>query len=160
RSVGEILRQIDGERVEPLRRIDPRLPRDLQTIIAKAMKPDPRHRYSTPDELGDDLERLLNLQPIHAKPAGPIARAATVLRRNRKAMAGAVVGSAAAMIIAVLLGMYLLWLPGSVDREVAAARLGLLNPRLTELLFADLLKRDTSEGREPRLAEAISEYEE
>ena len=38
-------------------RLDPRLPRNLETIVHKAMEKDPRRRCQSAKELGNDLER-------------------------------------------------------------------------------------------------------
>ena len=58
--------------VEPrsLRSRDPRLPRDLETIVRKATDKDPRRRYQSAKELGDDLERFVAGQPIDARRIG------------------------------------------------------------------------------------------
>ena len=79
-------------RSEPLRKANPEVPRDLQTIVAKAMDPDPSQRYDTADDLAEDLSRLLNLQPIHARRPGLLNRGVKLMRRNRMALVGAVLG--------------------------------------------------------------------
>jgi serine/threonine protein kinase len=63
-STADLLRKIEAGQAEPLRRANPHLSADLQTIVAKAMDADPARRYQTADALADDLERLLHLQPI------------------------------------------------------------------------------------------------
>ncbi len=51
---------------EPIwpRRIDPSIPRDLETIVLKAMAKDPASRYATARELADDLGRFLDGRQI------------------------------------------------------------------------------------------------
>jgi serine/threonine protein kinase len=43
---------------EPLRprKLNPRVPRDLETLVLKAIARDPAHRYQTPAEMADDLK--------------------------------------------------------------------------------------------------------
>ena len=78
----EVLRQIAEEEPTPLRRLNPAVPRDLETIVLKAMAKEPAARYATAQELADDLRRFLESKPIPA-------------RRPRLAGAGGEVGSAA-----------------------------------------------------------------
>jgi serine/threonine protein kinase/Tfp pilus assembly protein PilF len=57
-----------GETVPP-RRCDPRVPRDLETIVLKAMARDPAARYATAEALAEDLRRFLADRPIRARRA-------------------------------------------------------------------------------------------
>src|SRR5262249_55605826 len=69
---------------EPIRPrvVDPRIPRDLETIIMKAIEKDPRRRYASADDLGDDLRRYLADEPIRARRIGPLERLGRWGRRN------------------------------------------------------------------------------
>ena len=49
------------------RRIDPHIPRDLETIVFKAMAHEPGQRYATADLLAADLNRFLSNRPILAQ---------------------------------------------------------------------------------------------
>lgn len=93
-STDEVLRRIEGGNTPPLRQRAPHVSADLATILHKAIEPDPRRRYATADELADDLERLLELRPIHARPARPLRRAAKFLSRNRRLVLAATAGAA------------------------------------------------------------------
>ncbi len=53
------------------RQLDPRLPRDLETIVLKAMAREPSHRYATAAELAEDLRRFVEDRPIRARRVGP-----------------------------------------------------------------------------------------
>src|SRR5205823_2952720 len=59
-----LIRQVLHEEPPPPRRIDRRIPRDLETIVGKAMAKEPRHRYQTAEQLADDLRRFLADSPI------------------------------------------------------------------------------------------------
>ncbi|MCA9002278.1 MAG: serine/threonine protein kinase, partial [Planctomycetes bacterium] len=60
-----------------------RLKGDLDRILAKALAPDPAHRFSSAQELTDDLERHLSGQPIHARGPAPIYALGRNLKRYR-----------------------------------------------------------------------------
>jgi serine/threonine protein kinase/Tfp pilus assembly protein PilF len=91
----ELLRQIAVEEPTPPRRLNPSIPRDLETIILKAMSKDPVSRYESAQELADDLNRFLDDKPIRARRPTVLEHAAKLARRHR-----AVVSTAA--IVAVL----------------------------------------------------------
>ncbi|MFK8115630.1 MAG: protein kinase [Rubripirellula sp.] len=63
-----ILRQIDSESLVPLRKHCPELPRDLETVVAKAMASRRDERYETAQEFAEDLRRLLTGEPTIARP--------------------------------------------------------------------------------------------
>jgi protein-disulfide isomerase len=70
----------------PLRRA---LRGDLETIVAKALRKDPAERYPSALAFAEDLRRSLGHQPIRARPDAVAYRAARYLRRNRLALAAA-----------------------------------------------------------------------
>ena len=51
----------------PPRHLNKTMPRDLETIILKAMSKDPGSRYNMSCELADDLRRFLADEPIAAQ---------------------------------------------------------------------------------------------
>ena len=63
------------------------LKRDLDTIVAKALKKDPADRYASVTALADDLRRYLRNEPITARPDTLAYRATKFVRRNRTAVA-------------------------------------------------------------------------
>jgi len=58
------------------------IPKDLETICMTAMDKDPKCRYQSAKEFGDDLLRFLAFQPIRARPLGLATRVYRVVRRN------------------------------------------------------------------------------
>src|SRR6267143_47942 len=64
---------------------------DLDTIIAKALKKNPRERYPSVSAFSDDIRRYLARQPISARPDTLAYRAGKFVRRNRAAVGMATV---------------------------------------------------------------------
>jgi serine/threonine protein kinase len=105
-----------GEPVS-LRRRNPAIPRDLETIIHKAISHRPRDRYQTMQELSDDLRRFQRHEPILAKPAGPLKRLSLWVEREQK-LAAALAASAALLLI--VLGLLLVQVHGKLDETQTA----------------------------------------
>ena len=66
----------------PPRRLQPSLPRDIDTICMKAVAKAPAKRYPSADALADDLGRWLAGRPILARPISPVGRAVRWAKRN------------------------------------------------------------------------------
>jgi serine/threonine protein kinase/WD40 repeat protein len=64
------------------RRLDPQLPRDLETIVLKAINKDPSRRYAAAAELEEDLRRFLADRPIQARRTSSWERVRRWCRRN------------------------------------------------------------------------------
>jgi len=80
-AVETVLLVLNQEPVPP-RRLQPKLPRDLQTICLKCLEKEPRRRYATAAALADDLRRFLNGEPIAAQPVPVWQRAWKYARRQ------------------------------------------------------------------------------
>lgn len=118
-TTAELLRAIHGGRHAPLRRWLPSAPRDLETIVAHALEVEPARRYPHGAALADDLQRLLDLQPIRARRAGPWRRLAAFARRQRTTLLAAIAG--AALVVAALVP-WLQRLQGDARRRDEAQR--------------------------------------
>ena len=97
-------RILDEEPASP-RRIQPSIPRDLETIILKAMEKEPSARYRSARELADDLKRYLDDEPIQAKRPSLVDHAVKWSRRHRTA----VVASLVALLITLAITITVLW---------------------------------------------------
>ncbi|HEY2759989.1 MAG TPA: serine/threonine-protein kinase, partial [Pirellulales bacterium] len=82
----EILRRITTEEPRPPRQIDPRIPRDLETIILKSMNKEVAGRYQTAALLADDLRRFLDHKPIQARRPAAIEKLVKWTRRHPAAV--------------------------------------------------------------------------
>jgi eukaryotic-like serine/threonine-protein kinase len=81
-STLETLDQIRGQNPVPLRRLNPKLPRDLETIALKCLEKNPLRRYASAATLADDLHRWLDSRPILARPVSPFEHGARWCRRQ------------------------------------------------------------------------------
>src|SRR5262249_46598902 len=57
------------------RKVNPEVPRDLETIVLKAIERDPAGRYPSAGELAADLRRYLEDRPPRARRSSPAERA-------------------------------------------------------------------------------------
>ena len=81
-TVMQTLDQVrSGEVVLPSR-LQPGLPRDLETICLKCLEKDPARRYASAEALARDLRRCLDHVPILARRTGPAGRLLRWYRRN------------------------------------------------------------------------------
>lgn len=137
-----------GATPERLRR---RLEGDLDTIVAKALKKNPRERYASVNSMAEDLGRYLRHEPIRARPDAVTYRAAKFLRRYWLPV------SAAAVVIASLsAGLY----TASHERAIAERRFSQLR-QLSNKIFdldEDIRELPGSTQARQRLVSAALEY--
>jgi serine/threonine protein kinase len=84
RDHAELLRQIAQDEPIPPRRLDTSIPRDLETIVLKAIRKEPSSRYSSAQELADDLVRFCEDQPIQARRPTVLERTGRWARRHKQ----------------------------------------------------------------------------
>ncbi len=104
-----VLHQILNEEPAPPRRLNDRVPRDLETVALKCLAKEPARRYATAGELAADLRRHLAGEPVRARPVGRVEKGWRWAKRNKRlaglsaAVAGLLavvaVGSAAAAVV-------------------------------------------------------------
>jgi eukaryotic-like serine/threonine-protein kinase len=96
-----LLLQVLQDEPRPPRRLNDKVPRDLETICLKAMAKAPTRRYPTAGEMAEDLRRFLARLPIKARPVGRVERAWQWCRRNPVP-----VGLLAALSLASAVGLW------------------------------------------------------
>jgi tetratricopeptide (TPR) repeat protein len=95
----QLIEQIRREEPISPRSVDRKVPRDLETIVLKAIDKDPRRRYQSADELGADLRRFLADEPVRARRISLLERLVLWVRRNP-----AVAGLTAAVFLVMAVG--------------------------------------------------------
>jgi len=105
------------------RRTDPRtlaksLHGDLDWIVMRCLEKDPARRYQSASELGADLQRYLDDEPVEAGPPSVSYKLRKFLRKRRGAVA-----TAAAIVISLLAGLLLtLWQYGEAKASAKQAK--------------------------------------
>ncbi|MFP4056836.1 MAG: protein kinase domain-containing protein [Candidatus Brocadiia bacterium] len=97
-----LMKVLNDEPVPP-KRLNPKLHRDIQTIVLRCMEKPPERRYSSARALADDLRRFIAGESISARPPGLLYRGWRGVKKHRSAVwavaAVAVVGLAAYLAI-------------------------------------------------------------
>ncbi len=97
-----LIERIAHEPPVPLRQHDRRIPRDLETLVQKALAKDPKDRFATAAELADELRRHLESRPIRSRPVGPVERLWRWSRRNPALAALNAVGATLTAILVIV----------------------------------------------------------
>jgi eukaryotic-like serine/threonine-protein kinase len=143
----------------PLDRLDPRVPHELQRIVAKALRKDRAQRYQTVSDLRIDLEALRNeLQSASSEPAlpaatpamsRPVATTPAPARRESSAeyiLTGFARHKVATVLVLLAAGfaalMAIRWLPRRSDDNTAAAAPISVQRNLTRLTVDTGLQTD------------------
>ncbi|HND55049.1 MAG TPA: serine/threonine-protein kinase, partial [Pirellulaceae bacterium] len=97
-TVLETLDQVRQAEPVSLRRIQPTVPRDLETICLKCLQKDSSRRYESAGALADDLDRFLHDEPVLARPVSTTERTWRWCRRHP------VVATLAVLLLVVTFG--------------------------------------------------------
>src|SRR5262249_5742495 len=92
-TVAETLEQVRTQEPRAPRRLQPKVPRDLETVCLKCLQKEPKKRYASAHELADDLRRFRQSEPIRARPVGRWERVVKWARRRPAAAALAAVSA-------------------------------------------------------------------
>jgi tetratricopeptide (TPR) repeat protein len=77
-----LIERVTHEEPPRPRRLDPHVPRDLETVVLKAIAKEPAARYATAAALADDLRRFLADRPVRARRSSAGERFWRWCRRN------------------------------------------------------------------------------
>ncbi len=124
-TVLDTLEQVRSQEPVPPRQLQPKVPKDLETICLKCLQKDVDKRYATAGELADDVKRFLDGEPIQARPTPAWERAWKWAKKEPK-LAGAMV-VAAGLMVALVAGAVLFAdeqgrLKGLADTEADKAK--------------------------------------
>jgi serine/threonine-protein kinase len=118
-----VLQVVRDEPVPP-RRLQPHVPRDLETVCLKCLRKVPPERYASAAALADDLHRFQRSEPVRARPLGRVGRLVRWARR-RPAVAALWGVSLAAVVLVAGTGLRLLQVQAETEHRQALLRLGL-----------------------------------
>ena len=151
-SALDTLDQLRNQNPVPPRRMNPKIPRDLETIALKCLEKNPSRRYATAKMLADDLDCFLQGRPIKAKPVSPIGHASRWCRRQP-----VIAALAATLFLTVMggfLGLLMLLHRSETERsraeanyQVASRSLDEITRILCEELMDDPLKHEGPNSR-------------
>lgn len=98
----QVLLQVQNAEPVPPRRLNPGIPIDLETICLQCLEKEPSRRYSTAEEVSDELNCFLRDEPIRARPISVVGR----LWRwsQRQPLVAGLVLTVAALLAAVTIG--------------------------------------------------------
>jgi WD40 repeat protein/predicted Ser/Thr protein kinase len=98
-----VLQRVVSEEPIAVRRLNERIPRDLETVCMKCLEKRPARRYRSASELADELTRFLDGRPVQARHISHIGQIVRWCHR-RPALAG----MTAALIVSVLVTLGIL----------------------------------------------------
>ena len=128
-SVLETLDQVRHQDPVPPRRLNPRIPRDLETICLKCLEKDPARRYASAEALAEDVRAWLDGRPIAARPVSFLDKTWRACRR--RPVVAALATTLSLTLATGFLSIVLLWRHAEAERiraeadfEVAGLALG------------------------------------
>jgi predicted Ser/Thr protein kinase len=133
----DVMYQVAYDDPVPPRRLQPRVPVELETICLKCLHKHPSQRYASAADLADDLRRFSADLPIVARPIGWFPRLVKWARR-RPAAASLFAVVALALLVALAAGS---WFTHRLS---------------TELQKTDQAKRDLNQALARQVAEGLS----
>jgi tetratricopeptide (TPR) repeat protein/tRNA A-37 threonylcarbamoyl transferase component Bud32 len=144
----ETLEQVRSQEPVPPRRMQPKVPRDLETICLKSLQKEPARRYASAGALADDLGRFLGGRPVQARPVSTAERAWRWARRN-PLWAGTLLGIAG-LLLAVATGAS--WMTWKLNRALKVSENEQRNAKESEAdtrAFAEFLVNQVLSASRP-----------
>ncbi|MBY0527379.1 MAG: serine/threonine-protein kinase [Gemmataceae bacterium] len=115
------MKQVLEDEPVPPRKLNPKVPRDLETICLKCLAKEPNLRYASAALLVEDIGCVLNDQPLrHARRVGPVTRA--FVRSSRAVRRHPLWWALGALSLAAFVWLGLVVLQTARDRQEAFAR--------------------------------------
>ncbi len=99
RTAQETVSQILSRDPRPPHQLNPRIPRDLETIVLKCLEKNPEDRYRTTEALAQDLQRFARGDPIEARPQTFGEKVVRRIRRHK----GKIVAAAGLLVLLLCL---------------------------------------------------------
>ena len=118
-TTAEVIRAIATTSPASPRKINPKIPIDLSTIIDKAVARDPDSRYQTAAEVRADLLAFVEDRPIKARPPSTLENVVKWGRRNPLAAALSAVSALLLTLVAVSATIGYLYTIDALDKEAS-----------------------------------------
>jgi len=116
----DLIRQITQDEPPRLRRLDPSIPRDLETIVHKALEKEPAHRYASAHQMAGDLQRFIDDRPIAARRASSAERLMRWCRRN-PVVATLTAAVGLSLLCGIIASSYFAWQSNGRYRQALAS---------------------------------------
>ncbi|HEY1307864.1 MAG TPA: protein kinase [Vicinamibacterales bacterium] len=127
-SAEAIVHAVTTREIERPSRTVPELKGDVDAILLKALRRDPRDRYTTVEHFADDLQAFLASRPVRARSGNAWYRARKFFRRHWVPSV-----AAAAVIASLAVGLYI----ANRERTVAQRRFDQVRRLATRVLALD-----------------------
>ena len=106
---------------KPLRSLNRKIPRDLETIVHKCINAEPSHRYQKASELTQDLNRFLDGEPVYARRINLVERA--IKWCKRQPVIASLSAALLASLIAGIVGVSIQWKQTQTALDLASLNL-------------------------------------
>ncbi len=135
----------------PATRVNPEVPRDLEFILAKALRKEPRDRYASVDAFAEDLRAFLESRPVRARSGSAWYRTRKFVRRY-----WVPVTAVALVLVSLFIGLYV----ANRQRRIAERRFAELRQLSNKVFSLDRAIRDLpgSAGARQALVAASLQY--
>jgi serine/threonine-protein kinase len=147
-SACETIHKVVTEEATPPSRLNPKIPRDLDTICLKCLQKEPARRYASAQDLADDLHRYLDGKPVRARRVGAVERGVKWTRRRP----AAALLLTTLLVVSVVAAGTIVWLhEQEADRRVAKSK----REEQARAAIETALGRATELRRDARWKEAL-----
>ena len=98
----ELIHRIENDPPVPPRQLDHKIPRDLETIVLKALAKDPGHRFASAEEFAAELRRFVEGRPIRSRPIPYYQQFWRWCKRNPRLAAANIAAATLTTVLAVV----------------------------------------------------------
>jgi WD40 repeat protein len=146
RERNRLIKQVTHHEPVRLGRLNRQVPRDLETIVHKAIDKDPKQRYASARALAEDLQRFLEDEPIQARRVSQPERLRRWCRRNP-----VVASLTAALVLAFLAGFAgVAWKWQDAERQKDLAQVAEQKEAAQRAVAEEQAERATREAKRGR----------
>ncbi|MFT7617890.1 MAG: serine/threonine protein kinase/WD40 repeat protein [Planctomycetota bacterium] len=132
-------------------RLNPAIPKDLRVVLATTLEKDPDRRYKSALEFAEELKRVRERVPIHARPVSPLERLTRWAARN-PALAVSLCGLFLTMLIGTVVSLKMAQ-RANHQKQVAEAesrRATLYSTESDKQLYSALIRMASTAAKERR----------